>query len=123
MPDKMTDDLISREAVLTTAISAGTREVTVRVGDMYAVDGYQTHTEKVDRLDQIIDAIRAIPAAQVTLAEAAWVPEIAALIEAGKAVEEWWLREGMKNSLGAPVGMFMLRTALRAIAGSPTDAA
>ena len=39
------------------------------------------------------------------------------LLEACKAVEEWWLREGKHEFLGAPAGIFMLRAAIQKAEG------
>lgn len=39
---------------------------------------------------------------------------ISRLLEAALAVEEWWLRDGMNGSNGAPVAIFMTRSAIAA---------
>lgn len=36
------------------------------------------------------------------------------LLEASKEVEEWWLTDGMHNSLGAPHAIFATRAAIKA---------
>lgn len=73
--------------------------------------------------DQTIAALKAEnERLRADLAQAA--PDVKALRDAAKSVEEWWLSEGMKHFIGAPYAMFALRSALATpVAPEPTSGA
>ena len=50
-----------RERCISAAKAAGTKKETNRVGDMYSPDGYEEIETEVDGLDDILEAIAALP--------------------------------------------------------------